>query len=198
MRLAQATVAATKDTVPNISTIRGVHYITFEGVHPWAGTFRKPGHEVGVGSLDCSLAVDVPRDLMRLRKEMVDNPLKGSKQYRSEVLAFYHASFLAIHPFADGNGRVARTILDFQATRLLGHPVSQHIERNEYIEALSLAQHHGQLKFLAKLIAHKDLSVSQTLKPQIARERGEVGGDDLLVSKPLFLEGEARQGRARR
>ena len=45
---------------------------------------------------------------------MITNPLAGSKQYKAEVVSFYHASLLAIHPFLDGNGRVARTVLDFQ------------------------------------------------------------------------------------
>ena len=49
MRLAQATLEAKQELVPAISTLKGLHYITFESVHPWAGTFRKPGQEVRVG-----------------------------------------------------------------------------------------------------------------------------------------------------
>jgi fido (protein-threonine AMPylation protein) len=143
MRLAQATLAATKDIVPTLPTIKGVHYIMFEGVHPWAGSFRKPGEEVRAGELICSLAEDVTGDLTRLRREMITNPLAGSKQYKAEVVSFYHASLLAIHPFLDGNGRVARTILDFQTKQLLGHPLSQNIRREEYVEALRRAQGDG-------------------------------------------------------
>jgi fido (protein-threonine AMPylation protein) len=198
MRLGQATLAETKDTVPSISTIKGLHYIMFEGVHPWAGTFRQPGHEVSAGKLDCSLAVDVPRDLMKLRKEMLDNPLSGSREYKAEVLAFYHASFLAIHPFADGNGRVAREILDFQTRRLLGHSISQRVERGEYIEALSVAQGTGQLKPLAKIISRNDLKVSRSLVSSGEHGRPQGHDDSLLVSRPVMVDEMAFSGLRRR
>ncbi len=198
MRLGQATLAETKDTIPSIPTIKGLHYIMFEGVHPWAGTFRQPGHEVSAGKLACSLAEDVPGDMMRLRKEMLDNPLSGSKEYKAEVLAFYHASFLAIHPFADGNGRVARAVLDFQTRRLLGHSFSQRIERDEYIEALSVAQGTGQLKPLAKIISRNDLKVARSLASSGDRERLQGHDDSLLVSRPVVIDDTELRGRRRR
>jgi len=39
------------------------------------------------------------------------------------ALAFYHARFIGIHPFLDGNGRVGRAILAAQAARTLGDPL---------------------------------------------------------------------------
>lgn len=162
MRLAQATLAATKEVVPTIPTLKGLHYIVFESVHPWAGTFRKTGEEVRAGDLVCSLADSVVGDLMKLRREMVNNPLKGPQQYRAEVVAFYHASLLAIHPFLDGNGRVSRLVLDFQTRSLLGHPFSQRVDRAEYIDALRRAQGEGNLQALAKLVTRSDLDLSQS------------------------------------
>lgn len=193
MRLAQATLAATKELVPSTNTIRGLHYMMFESVHPWSGTFRQEGQEVRAGNLICSLAEHVPGDLMKLRKEMLDNSLDGTRQYKAEVAAFYHASFLAIHPFADGNGRVGRLILDAQTKRLLGHPLSSSIRRHEYIEALSLAQETGKLRPLAKLIARSDLQRSVSRETAKARHQ-EVGDrDGLLVSKPRIIgDGEIR------
>jgi fido (protein-threonine AMPylation protein) len=199
MKLAHSTLAETKETVPTIATIKGLHYLAFESVHPWAGEFRQEGHEVRAGRLVCSLAKDVVGDLMRLRKEMVDNPLTGSKQYKAEVLAFYHASFLAIHPFADGNGRVSRIILDVQTKRLLGHPLSTRIGRDEYIGALSVAQGEGNLGDLAKLISRNDLKISRGIKTTSV-ERGIMGdlSDGLLVSKPKILGQEGESLRVKR
>lgn len=188
MRLAHATLTAMKDTVPTLSTIKGLHYMTFQGVHPWAGSFRQPGHEVRAGKLVCSLAQDVVGDLIKLRKDMMDNPLEGTKRYKAEVLAFYHASLLAIHPFADGNGRVSRIILDVQTRRLLGHPLSTQLKRDEYIEALGLAQEDGKLLPLAKLISRNDLRHSQSHKISVVKEVDL--SDGLLVSKPR-ISGDA-------
>jgi fido (protein-threonine AMPylation protein) len=188
-----------RETVPTIPTIKGLHYMTFEGVHPWAGSFRQPGQEVRAGELICSLAEDVMGDLTRLRREMINNPLSGSKEYKAEVVAFYHASLLAIHPFLDGNGRVARTILETQTKRLLGHPLSQNIRRDEYVDALSRAQGEGQLKPLAQIVSRRDLSVKRTIDP--VRDRSFTGPlrDELIISRAVFSEeSEARaQGRRR-
>lgn len=168
MRLAEQTLARTKEIVPTFDTIKGIHYITFERVHPWAGTFRQPGQEVRAGDLVCSLAEDVTKDLLSLRKEMLDNPLKGSRRYMAEVLGFYHASFLAIHPFLDGNGRIGRMILDFQTKRLLGHGLSRELPREEYIGALVRAQEDGDLRGLAKIISKSgtDRERSREIRPE--------------------------------
>jgi fido (protein-threonine AMPylation protein) len=194
MALAHATLQATKEVVPTIPTIKGVHYIMFESVHPWAGTFRKPGEEVRAGDLVCSLAENVMGDLMKLRREMINHPLKGSRQYKAEVLAFYHASLLAIHPFLDGNGRVSRTILDFQTRKLLGHPLSRAINRAEYVEGLRRAQEDGQLQFLAKLLSRNDLIVARSVTDSAAKSRRVYEEDELLVSKPV-LSSELGRGR---
>lgn len=184
MKLAHATLSATKETVPTIATITGLHYLAFEGVHPWAGSFRQEGHEVRAGKLVCSLAKDVVSDLTQLRREMTDNPLTGSRRYKAEVLAFYHASFLAIHPFADGNGRVGRIILDVQTKRLLGHGLSTQIGREEYIQALSAAQGEGDLRGLAKLISQNDLRLSRKVAVGTEHKERRDFEDSLLVSRP--------------
>lgn len=43
-----------------------------------------------------------------------------SKVAKLQALARFHADFLAIHPFTDGNGRVARAILMQQCLDLFG------------------------------------------------------------------------------
>jgi fido (protein-threonine AMPylation protein) len=197
MQLAQSTLDAMKETVPTIPTLKGLHYITFEGVHPWAGSFRQPGQEVRAGGLICSLAEDVMGDLTRLRREMITNPLSGSREYKAEVIAFYHASLLAIHPFLDGNGRVARTILETQTKRLLGHPLSQNIRRDEYVDALSRAQEQGVLGPLARIVSRRDLSVNRSI--DLSKERSFTGPlrDELIISRAVFSEESEARGRRR-
>ena len=138
--------------VPILSEIKALHKVAFGSIHPWAGTFRIEGQEVRAGKLICSNASEISSELTALNKEMLYNPLKGSKKYLSEVLGFYHASFLAVHPFLDGNGRLSRTILDTQSVKLLGHSLSTTFSRDEYTEALVRAQEYGDLTKLSKLI----------------------------------------------
>ena len=164
VRLASATLSLKKEIVPSLDTIKGLHYLGFESVHPgWAGKFRAEGQEVRAGALICSNVKDIERDLNALRKEMLENPLKGSRAYKAEVLSFYHASFLAIHPFLDGNGRISRVILNQQCKLLLDHPLQQHFSRTEYTEALVRAQQEGFLGLLAKIIGTRGHEQSRSV-----------------------------------
>jgi fido (protein-threonine AMPylation protein) len=152
IKMAEMALSQSKEIIPSEGTIKGLHFIAFGKIHPWAGEFRRPGQEVAAEGLEFSKSKDVAGDMAALRAEMLKNPLKGTKEYMAEVLGFYHAAALTVHPFADGNGRVFRTILDHQAKTLLGHTVTHNLSRQEYIEALQQAQLHGYLKPLAKVI----------------------------------------------
>jgi Fic family protein len=65
---------------------------------------------------------------------------------RSEViaaLATLHYQILLMHPFFDGNGRVARLLIDQAAHELLGAAVSKEMtaDRSIYYAALEAADH---------------------------------------------------------
>lgn len=187
--MAQSVLATTKETIPTIETVQGIHYIIFGGVHPaWAGTFRQPGQEVQVGNLMCTPAKDVMREMKDLHNQMAGHPLSGNQRYRAAVVSYYHATFLAIHPFADGNGRVARTILDFQMRRMLGHRLSCTIRPDEYGAALVRAQQHDDLSLLAGLVLRDDLRQTQTVdqKRTLQQSHGASlgGGEEWEIQRP--------------
>lgn len=188
MRLATATLSLTKEVIPSVDTVKGIHYVAFESIHPWAGTFRKPGQEVQVGNLICSAAKDINRDLASLQKEMLENPLKGTRKYLSEVLGFYHASFLAIHPFLDGNGRISRAILDNQSKTLLGHPLTLSFSRPEYMEALNRAQQEGDLSKLSRIIGNR--SPDKSISIQVPGDGPERISGVKALSRPELLKRE--------
>ena len=71
-----------------------------------------------------------------------------------ELAAWTHAEFVKVHPFADGNGRTSRLIMNYQ---LMVHgflPVSiPKYSRLEYYEALESYAENGDLKPFIKMIA---------------------------------------------
>ena len=66
--------------------------------------------------------------------------LYGSEQDKIYAIARFHEQFLFIHPFLDGNGRVARSIASIQYKDLLDKDVKfDKIKRKDYYHALQSA-----------------------------------------------------------
>ena len=72
------------------------------------GEFKKHDYVTGIAEVG-SLPEDVENDLSELIAEL--NEYKGSATL--EAAAYFHARFEYIHPFADGNGRTGRTLLNY-------------------------------------------------------------------------------------
>lgn len=72
------------------------------------GEFKKGDYIVGVNEVG-SLSEDVEKDIDELLEEIND---KSIDDYLT-VAAYFHSRFESIHPFADGNGRVGRTLLNY-------------------------------------------------------------------------------------
>jgi Fic family protein len=98
------------------------------------GEFKKHDYVVGITEVG-SDAEDVERDLTELTDEINgyygDNILKAA--------AYFHANFENIHPFADGNGRVGRTLLNY-FLMVNNHPpvIIYDEDKNIYYEALTI------------------------------------------------------------
>jgi len=72
------------------------------------GEFKKHDYVVGLAEVG-SLPEDVENDLTELLSEL--DGYKGKDMLTAA--AYFHARFEYIHPFADGNGRVGRTLLNY-------------------------------------------------------------------------------------
>lgn len=79
--------------------------------------------------------------------------LNSSDEVRIEAIADFHHKLLAIHPFLDGNGRLARAILQQQIMELLNRRLSANFteEPMKYIRCLMSADN-GDLNPLILLI----------------------------------------------
>lgn len=87
------------------------------------------------------------------RKDYPSVLVAKKKTIKIQRIVKFHSDFLSIHPFLDGNGRVARFLLNQQASELLNITEQIIIEdRPSYYDALNEGQK-GNLKPLEKIVA---------------------------------------------
>jgi fido (protein-threonine AMPylation protein) len=101
---------------PTPARVAALHKIIFEGVHPWAGTFRQLGQTVrfdhGVLGTD---AHRVTPDLQRIQEETALALAQArTPQEQAVAVVCYHARYRRVHPFLDGNTRTSAVLLQSQ------------------------------------------------------------------------------------
>jgi len=106
-----------RKTKEHISTdlIKEIHKIVFKNSKSFAGKLRKEGEEVIVVSSEGKVVHEgAPQSrINHLLKELVRWYEKNKNKYPGLILAaVIHNQFENIHPFADGNGRVGRILLN--------------------------------------------------------------------------------------
>jgi cell filamentation protein len=91
--------------------VRRIHKMWLEPIYAWAGKYRRVN--LSKGDFPFAAANQIPRLMMEFEK----GPLREYTPCRftrmSEIaraIAVVHAELLLIHPFREGNGRVARVL----------------------------------------------------------------------------------------
>ncbi|MBV8961693.1 MAG: mobile mystery protein B [Hyphomicrobiales bacterium] len=123
--------------------LRGLHRRMFDGVWRWAGRYRTTERNLGIASylIETSL-----RQLIEDARYWMAN----SAYSRDELALRFHHRLVAIHPFANGNGRWSRLAGDLLAVQQ-GNPRftwgRAHLQsavdvRRLYIAALRAADDH--------------------------------------------------------
>jgi Fic family protein len=107
------------------------------------GEFKKHDYVTGIAEVG-SPPEDVEKDLTELLEELANHEnrenLKGRADEDENTLkaaAYFHARFEYIHPFADGNGRVGRVLLNYWLI-VHGHPpiIIHDEDKRSYYDAL--------------------------------------------------------------
>lgn len=99
--------------------IRRIHRIWLAPVYAWAGEYRKVN--MTKSGFTFAAAAQIPRLMGSFEKEILRKytPCRGmSTDEIIHALAVVHAELVLIHPFREGNGRVARilaTLMGLQA-----------------------------------------------------------------------------------
>ena len=140
----------------SLNLIKELHWMTFKSSKHFAGEFRKPGQEVavvdGYGNI---LHRGAPSSMViRLLESLVQWYNKNRSKYPPIVLAAVaHNQFECIHPFADGNGRVGRLLLNNILLRHNKPPVNIQLKnRKEYYAALQEYEHNNNIRPTIELI----------------------------------------------
>ncbi len=128
-----------------IDSIKQIHKIVFKNSKPFAGKFRKKGEEVAVIDSKGNVVHEgAPQArINHLVRELVAWYEKNKTRYPALLLgAVVHNQFENIHPFADGNDRVGRILLNNILLRHNLPPIN--------IDFKNRAQYYGSLQAYEK------------------------------------------------
>lgn len=120
--------------------LRSLHKRMFESVWTWAGTFRTTERNIGVAPYLIPVKL---KNLFADVRFWIDNATYPVE----EIPVRFHHKLVFIHPFPNGNGRIARLMADLLSRQLRGTPlfwgssnlVDIYVTRSRYIEALRKA-----------------------------------------------------------
>jgi Fic family protein len=75
------------------------------------------------------------------------------KKHPIELAAEFHIRYVYIHPFIDGNGRIARLLMNLILMRK-GYPITviRTEDRDEYMKALETAMVEGNLEEFIRIV----------------------------------------------
>ncbi len=155
LRDAVSLLRNTKDHL-SLELVKELHRLTFRNSKPFAGEFRKLGQEVAVvdgqGAIVHSGAPSAM--VVKLLKDLVSWYNKSRTKYPPIVLAaVVHNQFENIHPFADGNGRVGRLLLNNILLKHNKPPVNIELKnRREYYASLREYENNGNIRPTIELI----------------------------------------------
>lgn len=112
------------------------------------GEYKKHDYVTGKNEIGAA-PEDVPEELSELLNEITDIP----NEKIIIAAAYFHAKFENIHPFADGNGRNGRLLMNYILVLNNHPPIIIHEEdRKEYYTALEAWDKHQTLDLLISFL----------------------------------------------
>lgn len=152
----------------SLDLIKKIHKIVFKNSKEFAGKFRKKGEEVVVVD---NLGVVVHEGAQQSRinyllNELVEWYELNKTKYPALILAMVvHNQFENIHPFADGNGRVGRILLNNILIKHKLPPLNIDLKnRFEYYNSLNEYENNKNLKPSMDLYLKEYESLKKDLK----------------------------------
>lgn len=159
-------IRKTKEHI-SLDLIKELHKIVFQNSKDFAGEFRGKGQEVvvrdGLGNI---VHMGAPQSqVISLLNELIKWYNHNKGKYPALILAsVVHNQFETIHPFADGNGRVGRLLLNNILIKNGLPPVDINFKnRKEYYNTLQEYQKNHNLKPTIDLLIKEYKSLKKKL-----------------------------------
>jgi Fic family protein len=133
------------------------------------GEYKKDPNHVVLLDGTCHAYAPVEQTIQEMER-LINNVKKKEFQGAHAIIqaAFVHYALVCIHPFADGNGRVARALASVFTYRHASVPLLITLDRkNEYIDALADADS-GRIEKFIEFISERMLDVEQILELSIS------------------------------
>jgi len=160
-------IRTTKEHI-SLELIKEIHRIVFKNSKSFGGKFRKKGEEVVVMDSQGNVVHEgAPQArIVPLLKKLIEWYNKNKDKYPSIVLAaVIHNQFENIHPFADGNGRVGRILLNNILIKHNLPPINIDFKnRIEYYGSLQEYEKNHDLKPTLKLYLKEYSDLKKILK----------------------------------
>ncbi len=176
----------------NHISIQDLHEVVARGILLDAGKYR-------IHNVQITGAVKRPPDFAKIPKMMdgLFKTIKGGDRNPIDMAAFLHHGFVAIHPFSDGNGRVARLLTNrFLLERGFSPIILRKEDRRKYYAFLRKADS-GDLGPFTNFLA-------KALEESLLEFLSVTGGEDELIPLKVlskyskysqeYLSLRARQG----
>ncbi len=152
-----------------------LHQIMMKGIDNEAGRFRTAEVRIAGADFIPPPAYEIPH----LIEELIDWYNRDPDELRPiELAAILHHRFVWIHPFHDGNGRVARLLMNLVLTRS-GYPIAVilNVDRNKYYDMLKKADRGNPASFVNFVASTVERSLDLYL-----RALEPTGKEDRLLS----------------
>ena len=163
----------------SIADLKKIHGIMTYRTVEESGVFRKGGEGVFAGN-KCIFIAPPPQMVSGLMKDLLSWAKKHyGKTHPLILAAVFHYEFVFIHPFADGNGRMARlwhTVLLYKWRKIFEHiPLESQIEKfqQEYYEAISKCHADGNSNAFIEFMLEMTDKVLDGLIAQISKSGEE-------------------------
>ncbi len=151
-----------------LDLIKNIHKIIFKNSKDFAGKFRKKGQEVVVMTKSGNIVHEgAPQTRINyLLKELIGWYEENKKKYPAFILAaVVHNQFENIHPFADGNGRVGRILLNNILIKNNFPPMNINLKNQiEYYDSLREYEHNQDIKPTIELYVKEYRQLEKDLK----------------------------------
>lgn len=141
-----------------LQNILDLHQIVTKEIENDAGRFRTTEVRIAGTDITPPPAYEVPH----LIKELVDWYNRNPDELRPiELAAILHHKFVSIHPFHDGNGRVARLLMNLTLLGS-GYPIASvlNVDRKKYYDTLKRADNGDAAPFVGFIAAAVERSLT--------------------------------------